>query len=206
LLISAGERLFAARGIDGVSLREIMREAGVRNASALQYHFGNRDGLVRAIMDKHASSVHIARGALLDHVGTEPDPSLRSLARVFIDPLISKLNSDDGGPEFLQRAAQLVNRSNRIIDRDSPAAPLLYDDAGVVERWSSLTELGMPPRAVGPPLHRRFAAIRFAHIELGRRAGERAGGSHALFASQLTDLFVALLGAEVSAETRRLLR
>jgi AcrR family transcriptional regulator len=36
-LIAAAEHLFAARGIDGPSLRELTRAAGQRNTGALQY-------------------------------------------------------------------------------------------------------------------------------------------------------------------------
>ncbi|HJT96222.1 MAG TPA: helix-turn-helix domain-containing protein, partial [Mycobacterium sp.] len=35
-LIAAGERLFAERGVDNVSLREITRASGSRNVVALQ--------------------------------------------------------------------------------------------------------------------------------------------------------------------------
>ena len=52
-------------------------------------------------------------------------------------------------------------------------------------------------------LHRRFIAIRFTAVELGRRA---ASGPHAddrLFVSHLIDLVTALLGAPVSEETIR---
>ena len=50
-LIAAAETLFAERGIEGVSLREINAAAGQRNASSIQYHFGNRDGLLAAVID-----------------------------------------------------------------------------------------------------------------------------------------------------------
>ena len=43
-LLLTAEKLLGERGINGVSLREITREAGQRNASALHYHFGSRDG------------------------------------------------------------------------------------------------------------------------------------------------------------------
>ena len=56
-LLSAAERLFAERGIDGVSLREINRASGARNAIAVQYHFEDRAGVVRAILQKHQPDV-----------------------------------------------------------------------------------------------------------------------------------------------------
>src|SRR5690349_7259062 len=65
-LISAAESLFAERGIDGVSLREITVAAGVRNSTALQYHFGTREGLVRAVLKKHFDGIEVHRNALLD--------------------------------------------------------------------------------------------------------------------------------------------
>ena len=50
-LIIAAEQLFAERGIQDVSLRQINNAAGQRNASATHYHFGSRDTLVRAIFE-----------------------------------------------------------------------------------------------------------------------------------------------------------
>jgi AcrR family transcriptional regulator len=54
-LIRAAEHLFARRGFD-VPVYEIHTQAGQRNASALHYHFGNRDGLTRAVFERHALS------------------------------------------------------------------------------------------------------------------------------------------------------
>lgn len=48
-LILVGEALFAERSIESVSLREIAVGAGNRNNNAVQYHFGDKDGLVQAI-------------------------------------------------------------------------------------------------------------------------------------------------------------
>lgn len=49
-LVLTAERLFAEHGLDGVSLRQIGVAAGSANKSAVQYHFGSRDALVRAIL------------------------------------------------------------------------------------------------------------------------------------------------------------
>lgn len=56
-LVSVAELLFAARGIEGVSLIEISRAAGQRNSNACQYHFGDKQGLVQAILDKHVPGI-----------------------------------------------------------------------------------------------------------------------------------------------------
>lgn len=48
-ILAAGE-LFAAHGVDGVSIREIAERAGV-DASMIKYYFGNKDGLVCAVAD-----------------------------------------------------------------------------------------------------------------------------------------------------------
>lgn len=48
-LVLAAERLFALRGIAGVSLRQIATEAGSANNSAVHYYFGSKQGLIEAI-------------------------------------------------------------------------------------------------------------------------------------------------------------
>jgi AcrR family transcriptional regulator len=204
-IITAAERLFATQGIEGVSLREIMRAAGQRNTTSLQYHFGDRDGLLRALVEKHVPTVSLRRDTILDLLATRQETTLRDACTALVQPLVAKLSDPDGGPEFLQVAAQLVNRDNRLIDPDEPAGAIIYDRSGSQDRWSRLVEGLMPPGTAGSPLHRRFAAIRFAHIEMGRRAGSSPDSDHALFASQLVDLCAALLGAEISPETQRLL-
>src|SRR5262245_65522788 len=47
-IVQVATSLFAARGIDGVSMRDIAHAAGVREA-AIYRHFTNKDELARAI-------------------------------------------------------------------------------------------------------------------------------------------------------------
>lgn len=204
-LMTAAERLFATRGIDGVSLREITREANQRNSTALQYHFGGRDGLLRAIIERHMETVAVRRAALLDMVSGNSGLTLRDGANVLVQPLISKLTGTDGGPEFLQIAAELLNRAHRNIELTDPVAPVIYDELRTLDRWSEVFEHLMPEGTTGAPLHRRFAVIRFAHIEVGRRARVGQPIDVPLFTHQLVDMVTGLLGAELSPETKRLL-
>jgi AcrR family transcriptional regulator len=204
-LITAAERLFAANGVDGVSLREIMRAAGQRNTTSLQYHFGDRDGLLRALIDKHSRTVSIRREALLERLDVQPDPRLRDVAAAFVAPLVAKLADPDGGREFLRIAAQLINGGDRRIEADQPISELVHDRAGTLDRWSDRAGRLMPPGTTGSPLHRRFSAMRFAYTELGRRAHTPVDRHNELFASQLIDLVTAILGTDPSPETSLLM-
>jgi AcrR family transcriptional regulator len=51
-LVLAAERLFAEGGEEATSLRAVTR-AAMSSAAAVHYHFGGRDGLLRAVLDRH---------------------------------------------------------------------------------------------------------------------------------------------------------
>jgi AcrR family transcriptional regulator len=195
-LIRAAERLFAERGIDSVSLREINRESGARNAVALQYHFEDRAGIVQAIIEKHSPDVEARRQAMLDQYDAEGEPDLRFLAAALVRPLSAKLADPDGGPEFLQIHADLMNRPQPIV------APAVGAETASTDRWRVLIEPLLDAEAVR--LHRRFAAMLFNAVELGRRARSGPHTDDRLFASSLIDVVTAMLGAPVSDETSRL--
>lgn len=197
-LIGAAERLFAARGVDGVSLREINRAAGAKNTVAVQYHFGDRDGVVRAVLAKHWPEVNARRHAMLDEHAASPDGGLRALAAALVRPLAAKLTDGDGGPEYLQVYAELIN----VPRTGEPDDDAVADRTDSVQRWRELVEPFLSKDAVR--LHRRFTVIRLAAAELGRRA---ASGPHAddrLFVSHLIDVVTGLLVTPSSDETLRL--
>jgi AcrR family transcriptional regulator len=201
-LVAAAERLFAEAGIDGPSLREITRVASQRNTSALQYHFGDRDDLLRAVLERHERTIETNRQALLDQFELGGDHcDLRALVATLVIPHVAKLNDPDGGREFLQVAAEVVARPVRFAE----LLPVVIQGRSML-RWSYAVEPLLPSHVVGPPLHRRFAAIRFLHGELASRAREHhAPSDHRLFTSHLVDLITGLLAAPVSADTARLM-
>jgi AcrR family transcriptional regulator len=200
-LITAAEQLFAEHGIDGVSLREINRTSGARNAIAVQYHFADRAGVVRAILDKHQPGIEAARHAMLDQFEADAsgdrERDIRVLAAAMVRPLAAKLSDADGGPEFLQINADLLNRPNPLI------TPSPYGDSNTsVHRWRMLLEPLIEKDAVR--LHRRFTAMQHAAQELSLRARSGPHTDDRLFVSYVIDVVAAILAAPVSAETRRL--
>ena len=84
--------------------------AGARNASALQYHFGDRDGLLRAVLAKHQHAVEARRHAMLDAYEADGGADLRALAGALVRPSAAMLADGDGGPAYLQIVADLMNR------------------------------------------------------------------------------------------------
>jgi len=200
------ELLFAAHGVDGVSVRQITREAGQRNSTAVAYHFGSRDGLLRAVLEHHLDQVMLRHQALLERYRDSPpaggQAGLLDLADALVMPLCAELDCVDGGPEFLQVAAEVVNRSDWIFAPGTPIALLIQRYA----RWSELVEPYLSSDGAGR-LHRRFATMRFVYVELGRRARQPLPRrDDRLFASQLADLVAALLVTPLSVRTTGLLR
>jgi len=89
LLIDTAERLIGEHGLEAVSLRQISRAAGQGNNYAVQYHFGDQAGLIRAIQDRRMPEVERRRSALLAEVraaGRQRDT--RALTEVLYLPLL----------------------------------------------------------------------------------------------------------------------
>lgn len=199
-LIAAAESLFAERGIEGVSLREINAAAGQKNSTALQYHFGDRYGLVRAVLRKHAPDIDALRHTMLDDYHRAGHDDLRALADALVRPSAAKLRDPEGGRAYLQINAQVLNRPELGFDERA-----LSNTRDSINRWRQLVGPLLPDVAVRR-LHHRFTAIRVSSTELARRAAATPRRDDQLFTSHLVDLVAALLAAPVSPQTAALLR
>lgn len=197
-LVEAAEMLMAEHGVEAVSLREINRAAGAKNAVAVQYHFIDRAGIVQAIFAKHFPAIDARRHAMLDEYEASGASDIRLLAAALVRPLASKLEDRDGGLAYLQIYAELINVPRRGTGSELETA------RDSVQRWRMLVEPFIGSDAVA--LHRRFAAIRFSASELGRRARSGPHRDDRLFVSDLIDLVAGMLSAAPSRETTRLMK
>ena len=64
-LLDAAERLFSQNGIEGTSVREIIKAAGA-NLGAINYHFGTKDRLALEVFARRIEPVNRERIARLD--------------------------------------------------------------------------------------------------------------------------------------------
>ncbi|MBS9376034.1 TetR/AcrR family transcriptional regulator [Rhodococcus sp. B50] len=195
-LLDAAERLFAERGVDSVSMREISREARSRNVIAGQYWFGDKEGLVAALLDRHNPEIDNRRHALLDAYEASSVSDIATLAAALVRPLGAKLSQGASGAGYLQTMSDLLTRANPSVEPFG-----LADPSSSMARWGGLLEPLLEPEAV--QLHRRFLTARFVVVELALRA-QTDRKDHALLLSHVIDAAAGQLTAPVSAETHRL--
>jgi AcrR family transcriptional regulator len=146
-IVDAAERLFAERGIAAVPLRDIGIEAGQKNHAAVQYHFGDRQQLVTAILEgrggqSEASRADVVAGLLAGGVA----PTVTDVVSAFVLPLaihvrpanhylafLSHLITEQGGYEGVSEAntGSSVMTLRRLAGRLIPEVP----EAVLEERW-----------------------------------------------------------------------
>lgn len=103
LILLTAEQLFAERGISAVPLRDIGVAAGQRNNGVVQYHFGDRESLVREIMALRAATSEEVRVDMLADLTTHGQPEVLDLVRVFVMPLAEHLEEGNSYLAFMSR-------------------------------------------------------------------------------------------------------
>ncbi len=107
-LLQAAERLFAARGLRGTTVRDVTREAGT-NLAAVNYHFGTKDGLALEVFRRRITPINEERLHRLrvaeERAGGGPVP-VEELVRGLLEPaLLLDEEEDPVLPGLLSRFA-----------------------------------------------------------------------------------------------------
>jgi AcrR family transcriptional regulator len=85
-LLDAATRAFAEHGVVNASLLDITRQAGQRNRGALHYHFGSRDGVLCAVLDRHVDFLFRREGELLEQARATPDDDVAAVVEAIVRP------------------------------------------------------------------------------------------------------------------------
>ncbi len=150
-LIEVGERLLEERGVEGFTLRECARRAGV-SPSAPSHHFGNVTGLLTAIATVGFDGLSEAQEAALVGAGDAPGARLRAIGGAYIRYALAHpgrfrvafghmpLNHED--PDLVTagtRALEILRRELRALRGEPTGQTGDRDfDAAVALAWSAV--------------------------------------------------------------------
>ncbi len=115
-LLLAAQRLYGERSIDSVSLNEITLVAGQRNRTALRYHFGDREGLLQAIIDRHAEPVSTLRKSYREQLNTDALGPAKSAAQLLTIPLGQYIDENPEGAHYISILSQLAALNSEIVN------------------------------------------------------------------------------------------
>jgi AcrR family transcriptional regulator len=198
MLMEVAERLFATRGIEAVTLREIQQAAGQSNTSVIRYHFGSRDGLIRALVLYRQASLGADRQEMLASMraeGKEADP--RAVVWLLVRPMATSIANGEMFVPFLARLSEDPRaRSDYWPDH--------VDDEWTQEQLEELVDAALQDL---PERIRRGRTFQL-YISLINVLAASARSGHGLSEAQLhnyVDTWVGMLTAPVSYETRALM-
>ena len=104
-ILYAAEALFAERGFEVVSLREITGAAGV-NVAAVNYHFGSKDKLIDAVVIRHLSPVNEERLRQLDKLEkkfSEAPIPVEEILKAFLSPVVEHIASGEMSEDLFKK-------------------------------------------------------------------------------------------------------
>jgi AcrR family transcriptional regulator len=139
-ILIAGLRLFGDQGYAAASMRAITDAAGV-NIASVNYHFGGKDGLFRAVTAFAIAEVNAERARLLDALEARATPpTAGEIIDAFVSPGTTIAERSDGlGP----LVAQFLGR---VICEPRPEVRRLFGDevAPVEGRYLRALERALP--------------------------------------------------------------
>ncbi len=115
----SARRLFAQRGIDGVSVRDIVVSAGQKNAASLHYYFGTKESLIRELVADGAKLINERRNRWLDELeASGRQIALREIIEVLVWPSTA-LAGDQGEEDTYMRFITMMQMNQRELFLDS---------------------------------------------------------------------------------------
>ena len=198
--IKAAQKLYAERSIDSVSLNEITVAAGQKNRNALQYHFGNKEGLIQAILDSHADRVAGLRQnyAAADDLSTLPPAE--AAAKLLVTPVGEYIRENPEGVYYVKILSQLA-ALNSAATNPGARSGLSFRQVPQLE-----TFIGRATSHLGEAEQRRrlflAVSITFHSIADICRAFDGADNSGARQRKLMLEQVVGTISALLSAPTR----
>jgi AcrR family transcriptional regulator len=145
-LVVAAEELFAERGFEAVSVRDITKRAGM-NIAAVNYHFGSRDGLVAGVMTRYVTPINDERLAgieALERRWSGKAVPLEEILEAFVRPLVTQVRKSELSERLFLKLV------GRMFGEQASAMPPLVEEQfkQVLSRYVKTLSLSLPHLAV----------------------------------------------------------
>jgi len=203
-LMRAVEKLVSSKGFAGVSIRDIVLEAGQKNESALQYHFGNMHGLLSALHKTRDAEIQALRRKMLsDLEHNSKNPLLRDICKLMVQPTFELAQTRADFRRYIKafgHEVTLTDENALVLMRRKGGETVPLIGNLLRKSISHLDEAAFQRRVDG--------ALRYISASMyheARRANAFRGPEAQLFFSSLIDGLEGLLGAPESVETKSLI-
>ena len=150
-ILAAAEALFAQRGFDGASLRQLTASAGV-NLAAVNYHFGSKEKLVEQVFKRRLDALNQHRLAELAKVAGQPGTTLDDVLAAYIRPAL-ELSHEGNGSLFMRVLARA------FAEHDDTLRQFLSENYGHVMRQFTAEFARLLPRLEKAELYWRIDLV-----------------------------------------------
>ncbi len=130
-LLDAAEQLFARQGFAGTSMRAIT-SAAQANLAAINYHFGSKEDLLSAVLERRLVPLNRQRNERIKQVlaaaresGTPP--GTEDLLRAFIEPTIAFRCQQSGSRDFVTLIGRALTSDPVVRDHFLALVRPLFD-------------------------------------------------------------------------------
>lgn len=150
-ILAAAEVLFAQRGFEGASLRQLTAAAGV-NLAAVNYHFGSKDKLVEQVFRRRLDALNASRLAALSRIAGAADTTVEDVLEAYIRPALD-LSHDGSGSLFMRVLARA------FAEHDDSLRQFLSANYGHVMRQFTAEFARLLPHLSKPELYWRVDLV-----------------------------------------------
>ncbi|MGK0187084.1 MAG: AcrR family transcriptional regulator [Verrucomicrobiales bacterium] len=173
-LLDVAERLFAEKGFEAVSLRHITAEAEA-NLAAVHYHFGSKEALVAAVIQRWIKPLNKKRLQLLEKVENEAEANgqiatVAMVAEAFVRPPLELYRKSDQSKRVFFR---LMGRC-MLETREDIASILIKEFREVVDAFNLAFRKSLPdlkPQEVTMRMMFMAGAMAHAILNIDKLAG-----------------------------------
>jgi AcrR family transcriptional regulator len=115
-ILRTAERLFAAHGYNGVSVRDLAAAAQV-NIASIGYHFDSKEGLLSEVYRRHCEPLIEERLRGLAAAGKRRGKArVAAIIEAFIRPALAQVEAEDG-ETFIRLRAVLSGENSELLEQ-----------------------------------------------------------------------------------------